>query len=107
MLYLISVICPATELHVTMLIIEGEPGNVYLARALEDARRHVQAATVMMDHNVCMVRPVETLVGTIKGIISIIITPSSMSRNAWNVLSGGQISLISLINTATPRRQSI
>lgn len=63
-MYLVSVIGPATELHVTMLVIKGEPRNVYLACALEDTWRHVLAATVMSDHYVSMVGPVETLVST-------------------------------------------
>jgi hypothetical protein len=47
-----------------MLVIKGEPRNVYLACALEDARWNVQAAAVMSDHNVGVVRPVETFIGT-------------------------------------------
>lgn len=63
--YLVAVIGPATELHVTVLVIKGEPRNVYLACALEDARRNVQAAAVMFDHNVCLECPVETLISTL------------------------------------------
>ena len=62
--YLVAIIGPATELHVTMLVIKGEPRNVYLACALEDARWNVQAAAVMSDHNVGVVGPVETFIGT-------------------------------------------
>lgn len=62
--YLVAVIGPATELHVTVLVIKWEPRNVYLACALEDARRNVQAAAVMFDHNVCLECPVETLIST-------------------------------------------
>lgn len=64
-MYLIAVIGPATELHVTVLIIKGEPSDVYLACALEDTRRNVQATAVVFDHNVCVVRPVETFVCTV------------------------------------------
>jgi len=62
--YLISVIGPATKLHITMLVIKGEPSNVYLACALEDARRYVQAATVIPDHHISVVCPVEPLIRT-------------------------------------------
>lgn len=55
---------PATKLHVTVLIIKWEPRNVYLACALEDTRRDVQAVAVMFDHNVCLVCPIETLIST-------------------------------------------
>jgi hypothetical protein len=66
-MYLEAVIGPATELHLTALIIKGEPRNVYLARALEDARWNVQAATVISDHNVCRIRPIEAFIGTCGG----------------------------------------
>lgn len=62
--YLVAVIGPATKLHVTVLVIKGEPRNVYLACALEDTGRDVQAAAVMSDHNVCLESPVETLIST-------------------------------------------
>lgn len=41
--YLASVIRPATKLHVTVLVIKREPCNVYLACALEDAGWYVEA----------------------------------------------------------------
>lgn len=65
-MYLIAVIGPATELHVTVLIVKGEPSDVYLACALEDTRRNVQATAVVFDHNVCVVSPVETFVCTVR-----------------------------------------
>lgn len=65
-LYLVAVIGPATKLHVTVLIVKGEPRNVYLACALEDTRRDVQAVAVMFDHNVCLESPVETLISTLQ-----------------------------------------
>lgn len=64
--YLIAIVGPATKLHITVLIIEGEPRDVYLACALENARRHVQATAVVSDHHVGLVRPVKTLVSTKK-----------------------------------------
>lgn len=62
--YLIAIVGPATELHVTMLVVKGEPRDVYLACALENARRHVQATAVVSDHHVRLVGPVKTLVST-------------------------------------------
>ena len=62
--YLIAIIRPATELHITVLIVEGKPRDVYLACALEYARRHVQATAVVSDHHVGLVCPVKTLVST-------------------------------------------
>lgn len=63
-MYLVAVVGPGSELHVTVLVVKGEPSDVYLACALEDARRDVQATAVMRDHHVCLVRPVETLIRT-------------------------------------------
>lgn len=62
--YLVAVVGPGSELHVTVLVVKGEPSDVYLACALEDARRDVQATAVMRDHHVCLERPVETLIRT-------------------------------------------
>ncbi|KAI4488333.1 hypothetical protein M0804_005181 [Polistes exclamans] len=36
--YLVAVVGPGSELHVTVLVVKGEPSDVYLACALEDAR---------------------------------------------------------------------
>lgn len=63
-MYLGAVVGPGSELHFTVLVVKGEPSDVYLASALEDARRNVQATAVMRDHHVCLVRPVETLIRT-------------------------------------------
>lgn len=48
-----------------MLIIKWEPRDVYLACALEDARGHVQTTAVMFDHNICVVRTIESLIRTV------------------------------------------
>lgn len=63
-IYLKAIVGPTTKLHFASLVIKGEPRNVNLARALEDARWHVQAATVISNHNVSRIRPVETLIST-------------------------------------------
>ncbi len=63
--YLISIIRPTTEFHFTMLIIKWEPRDVYLACALEDTRRDVQTTAVMLDHNICVVRAIESLIRTV------------------------------------------
>ena len=61
--YLPSVVGPATELEFASLIIKREPCNVYLARALKDARRDVEAAPVLVHHHVRLERAVELFVG--------------------------------------------
>ena len=39
--HLVAVERPGAEFHLAALIVKGEPGNVYLASALEYAGRHV------------------------------------------------------------------
>lgn len=60
--YLISIISPAAELHFAALVVEREPGDVDLAGAFEDARRHVQARAVVPYYHVGRVCAVETFV---------------------------------------------
>lgn len=61
-LYLISIVSPTTEFHFAMLVIKWEPRDVYLACALEDTRGHVQTTAVMFDHNVGVIRAIESLI---------------------------------------------
>ena len=58
-----AVVCPATKLHVAVLIVEREPRNVDLAGRFEDPGRDVSASAAVVDHHVDWVRPVEGLVG--------------------------------------------
>ena len=44
-IYLKSIVRPAAKLHLTVLVIEGEPGDVDLAGGLEHAGRDVGAET--------------------------------------------------------------
>ena len=57
-----AVVGPRAELHGALLVVEGKPRDVDLARALEDARRDVAAAAVVAHHHVRLVRVVERLV---------------------------------------------
>ena len=61
-----SVVGPASELHGAVLIVEREPGDIDLTRALEDPWRDQFAAAVVAHYDVRLVRVVETLVGTEK-----------------------------------------
>ena len=62
--YIKPVVGPAAELHVAVLIVEGEPGDVDLAGGLEDARRDVGAAPVARHHHVRRVRRVKCVTRT-------------------------------------------
>ncbi len=61
--YLEPVVRPAAELHLAVLVVEGEPRDVDLARGLEDAGRDVGAVAGVVHHHVHRVRAVESLVG--------------------------------------------
>ena len=50
--HLAPVVGPAAELHLAVLVVEGEPGDVYLAGGLEDAGRYVGAAPLTRQHHV-------------------------------------------------------
>ena len=60
--YLESIISPASKLHITVLIIKWEPGDVYLAGWLEDARGYVGAAAPVCHHHIGGEGPVKLLV---------------------------------------------
>ena len=60
--YLESIISPASKLHITVLIIKWEPGDVYLAGGLEDAWRDVGAAPSVSHHHIGGEGPVKLLV---------------------------------------------
>ena len=60
--HLEPIVGPAAELHITVLVVEGEPGDVYLAGGLEDAGRDVGAAPPVRHHHVGRVGPVKLLV---------------------------------------------
>ena len=58
--YLKPVVGPTSELHLTILIIEGEPSDVDLTGGHEDARWDVGALSLVGDHHVGWV-------GSVKG----------------------------------------
>ena len=65
--HLEPVVRPAPELHLTVLVVEGEPGDVYLTSGHEDARRDVCAESFTCHNHVCWVGPVERLTCTETG----------------------------------------
>ena len=74
--YLKSIISPASKLHITVLIIKREPGDVYLAGGLEDAGRDVGAAAPVRRHHVGGEGPVKLLVSA----ANITLTSSAANR---------------------------
>ena len=57
------VIRPAAKLHLAVLVVEGEPDDVYLARGHEDAGWDVGAEALMGHHHVRRICPVKRLTG--------------------------------------------
>ena len=64
--HLESVVGPTSKLHLTVLVVEGEPGDVDGAGGEEDARGDVGAEAMGGDHHVGRVGPVESLTGAEK-----------------------------------------
>ena len=62
--YLETIIRPTSKLHLTILIIEGEPGDVDLAGGHEDPGRDVGTETLVSDHHVCRIGPVKCFTRT-------------------------------------------
>ena len=63
---------PRAKLEVALLVVEGEPGDVNLARRLEDARRYEETVALVPHHNVRLVRPVKLLISAGKGIMVLV-----------------------------------
>ena len=63
--YLESVVGPAPKLHLTALVVEGEPGDVDLAGGLEHAGRDIGAEAGARHHDVCGERRVKALAGAV------------------------------------------
>ena len=62
--HLEPVVRPAPELHLTVLVVEGKPGDVYLTGGHEDAGRDVCAESFTCHNHICWVGPVECLTCT-------------------------------------------
>lgn len=60
--HLEAVVRPTSELHVTVLVVEGKPGDVNLAGGLEDAGRDVGTLTLAGHHHIGGVRPVKRFI---------------------------------------------
>lgn len=60
-----SIVCPRSELHVTFLVVEWKPRDIYLASTLEDARGNIRTATVAPNHHVRGKGPIKFFVGTL------------------------------------------
>ena len=61
--HLEPVVGPATELHLAVLFVEWEPGDINLARRLEDARGDVGADTLASYHNIGRICSIKGLTG--------------------------------------------
>jgi hypothetical protein len=62
--YLPPGVSPGSELQIAQLIVEGKPGDVDLAGALEDPRGDVQALPVIGNDDIRLKRSIELFVST-------------------------------------------
>ena len=63
-LYLKSIICPASKLHITVLVIKREPCDVNLTRGLENTRRNVGTAPSISHHHIGREGAIKLLIST-------------------------------------------
>ena len=64
MSHLKPVIRPTSKLHLAVLVVEGEPGDVNLAGGHEDAGGDVGALALRGHHHICWVGPIKCFTGT-------------------------------------------
>ena len=62
--HLEPVVGPAAKLHVAVLVVEGEPGDVNLTGGHEDAGGDVGALALRGHHHICWVGPIKCFTGT-------------------------------------------
>lgn len=63
--YLISIVRPATEFHLAMLIIKWEPCDVYFTCTLKNTRWYVQTTAITFNYDICMVGAVKSFISTV------------------------------------------
>ena len=64
--YLKSVVGPASKLHITILVIEGEPSNVNLTGGFEYSRRNISTAAFVRHNHVGWESSIKLLVSAEK-----------------------------------------
>ena len=64
--YLETIIRPTSKLHITILVIEGEPSNVNLTGGFEYSRRNVSTAALVRHNNVRWESSIKLLVSAVK-----------------------------------------
>ena len=63
-IYFESIICPASKLHITVLVIKREPCDVNLTRGLENTRRNVGTAPRISHHHIGREGAIKLLIST-------------------------------------------
>ena len=76
MSHLKPVIRPTSKLHLAVLVVEGEPGDVDLAGGHEDAGRDVGAQPLVRHHHI-------SRVGSVKGLTRTEIMESCLRRHTY------------------------
>ena len=55
---------PGAKLDVTLLVVEGKPGDVNLTGGLEEPGRYIEAAPGTAHHHVCFVCTIKLFIST-------------------------------------------
>ena len=62
--YLVTIVSPTSELHLTVLVVKWKPSNVNFTGGLKYAGRDVSQCSGISDHNLYRVGAIEGLIGT-------------------------------------------
>ena len=64
--YLESIICPASKLHITILVVEGEPSDINLTGGFEYSRRNISTPSLVGHHDVSWESSIKLLISAVK-----------------------------------------
>ena len=60
--YLKSIVGPASKLHITILVIEGEPSDINLTGGFEYSRRNISTPSLVGHHDVSWESSIKLLI---------------------------------------------
>ena len=67
--YLKSIVGPASKLHITILVIEGEPSDVNLTGGFEYSRRNISTPALVSHHHVGGESSIKLLISAKKNVL--------------------------------------
>ncbi len=84
-MYLPSAVSPTTELEVALLVVKREPCNVYLAGALKDAWRDIEAAAFAVDDYVRLEGAVKLLIRAVVVVVNVVVVVVRLESGSSSV----------------------